>query len=673
MNLRAVLVGFVLAAAGGVIAVARPGDAPSDNAVFIDMQAAAPIRAAATDALLRKAQARGQVRVIVGLSVAVQADDALTETQVVEQITRLRAAQNTLAARAGIAPSDVTPFNSIPFVSVWATAAQLRRLAADPEVVTIQEDVPGRAGLNKSAPFIKANKVWRQKFRGNGFTIAILDTGVDKTHPMLAGAKVVSEACYSTNNSGQGISSLCPHAADESHAAGSGLNCPLSMKPCWHGTHVAGIAAGAAVQDSATKTLTGIAPAAKLISIKVFSAQGSAAVTFGTDWIRGLERVYALRNKYKIAAVNLSFGSGKFTGPCDSRNPAATKIIHRLRAAGIAVIAASMNDSYDNATGEPACISETIAVGATLHTKNILAAYSNHASWVRLLAPGSGIVSAKPGGSFRAASGTSMAAAHVAGAFALLRDVYGKSTIDDIAAALECTGPLVTRSGIAKPRIDVLAAKDYLLNPPATVLDFSFDAGAPGWISNVGNWKAFGGYLSIGNFQAGYKVASVATCNEGQDITAANVHRAGTTNLTDPQGILFKAQFAAASGQSTILSGYAAVFSRSGAASIQRYDNFDLVNATGGVTTLCTGSAHFAGSGYETLEVQTRGGVHKFLMNGAKICTARDTTYGTGSAGVFGYLATSDASNALGVDRFTIAPVEQTPKAPTKTVAEPPA
>jgi subtilisin family serine protease len=682
VNLRILLIGAGLALVAAPFvamlrgpAVAQTLTVASDNPVFIDLRTPAPSRTMAATALLRKAVARGKVRIIVGLGMALRADHTLADEESVTQIAMLHAEQRKVAARVGVAARDVTLFDYIPFVSMWVNAGQLRRLLSDPSIVNIQEELPGRAGLDQSAPFIKADQVWQQQFKGLGFVIAVLDTGIDKSHRMLKN-KVVSEACYATNNPAQGILSLCPGRATESTAVDSALPCIGALDPCWHGTHVAGIAAGKAAKRTPTTTLTGIAPAAKLISIKVFSRQDNVAVTFDSDWIRGLERVYALRKTYRIAAVTLSFGSGRFTGPCDRQNPAATKIIRQLRAVRIAVIAAAMNDGYDNATAEPACISEAIAVGATLHTENTLADFSNHAPWVRLLAPGSGIVSARMGGGFRAGDGTSMAAPHVAGAFALLRNMAKTSTVDDIAAALECTGPLVTRSGVSRPRIDVLAAKAYLLNPPATGLDFGFDTGAPGWVSNVGNWKAFGGYYSIGNFQAGYKVASVATCNEGQDITAENIRRVGSTNLTDPQGILFKAQFATASGQPTILSGYAAVFSRSGAASIRRYDDFDLINATGGVTTLCKGTAHFAGAGSdETLEVQTRGGVHTLLMNGTKVCTVRDSTYGTGSAGIFGYLATNDSTNGLSVGRFTIEPVERVPNAPAAdliTAEEPP-
>jgi len=666
LNRRAWLIGGVLAGAVAVMAFAGQAEVPAaslaaraaaDGAVFIDMRAALSSRAAAMNALRRKARSRGQVRVIVGLGLTLQADDTRNESESADQITRLHAEQNAAALRAGVAARYVTQFDYIPFVSMWVTVAQLNRVLADRLVVNIQEDVPGTAGLNKSAPFINADQVWEQKFKGRGFTIAILDTGIDKTHPMFAGAKIVSEACYSTNNADQGVTSFCPHGHNKSIAVGSGINCPSAIDPCWHGTHIAGIAAGQAVKQSPGTKLIGIAPAANLISVQVFSAQGGAAVTFDSDWIRGLERVYALRKTYKIAAVNISFGSGKFTGPCDAQNRAAKKIIQKLRKARIAVIAASMNDGYDDATAEPACISEVISVGATLHTANTLAGYSNNAPWVRLLAPGTGIVSAKAGGGFKAADGTSSAAPHVAGAFALLRDIYGRATVDDIAAALECTGPLVTRAGLARPRIDVLAAKAYLLSPPTSTFSSNFSSDPPpSWVSVLGLWHAQSNRYQVFDNNAGYKLAVTLNCNEGADITAQNLWRVGPSN-TDVQGVLFKAQVV----NSNAISGYFAGYDRTGNAVIRRYDNFDLVDKTGQATDLCSGTAVLSGSNFNNVLVSTRGGIHTLSINGTTICTATDRSYGTGFTGVLGYFGVSSNMNGLALDNFSIVPVEVVP------------
>jgi subtilisin family serine protease len=662
--IRAALVAAIISSFGSF----AQAQGPSGNPVVIDMRAAATAREAGAAALLRKANERGQVRVIVGLTMALRPAESLSPVEAAVQANNLRAAQSALAARIGVAPASVTTFDVIPFVSMWVNAAQLTRLVNDLGVVNIQEDVPGTAGLNVSAPFIQAKFLWQQNFAGSGFTVAVLDTGVDKNHPMLKG-KVISEACYSTNNAAQHIFSFCPGGVIAKVGAGTGMPCPGNLEPCWHGTHVAGIAVGSAVRHG-TAWLRGVGSSARLIAIKVFSKQNNDVVTFSTDWIRGLQRVYQLRTTLKIAAVNMSLGFGEFKGPCDANNPAATNMIRALRNVGIAVLVASMNDSKDNATRSPACITEAIAVGATGRNNNTIANFSNHAPWVRLMAPGVDIISARATGTtvngcvnkglgHCASSGTSMATPHVAGAFAMLRDVRTNFTVDDIAAALECTGTLTTRAGISKPRVNLLAAKNYLLSPPRTILDFQFTSTAnpPGWfwplLGGNNDWQSLSGSFQVRFGSSGYKVAAVPNCNEGVNITAANLWRVGP-NPENRLGIIFKAQFSNA----TNISGYFAGYNRQNQGIIRRLDNYNLATDTGTVVQLCTGAVTLNSNNFNTVRVNTRGGVHTLLVNNKVVCVARDRGYGTGAAGVFAYFGSSTTQNGFAVDRFIIQPAE---------------
>ena len=227
----------------------------------------------------------------------------------------------------------------------------------------------------------------------------------------------------------------------------------------------------------------------RLISIQVFSRFGGAdcreydlpspcALTFDSDQLRALERVLELSRSLEIAAVNMSFGGGAFRAPCD--DDLLKLAIDELRAAEIAAVVASGNESYDGIVSAPACISSAVAAGSTTKADRI-SRFSNHAGTVDLLAPGSAIRSSVPGGGFAVFDGTSMAAPHVAGAFALLRDAAPAASIDAIEMALKTTGKRLTRRRISQPRIRVDAALAALLDAAGRPLND--DLGAAVWLA----------------------------------------------------------------------------------------------------------------------------------------------------------------------------------------------
>ncbi len=424
-------------------------------------------------ALISKALENGKMRVIIGFEMPFVAEGKLSDGFAELQRSNIRSAQENLLDRLSqFAVSNVKQFEFIPFMAIETDAAALESLKNDPEVTFIQEDSQYEALIAESTPVVGANASWTAGFAGSGYTVAILDTGVDKSHPFLNGTKVVSEACYSTTSATL-YNSVCPGGVTSSTASGSGVNCSTSISGCDHGTHVAGIAAG----NNTLTNIDGVARDSSIIAIQVFSkdlwANKTTAIT--SDIIKGLERVYALRSTYNIAAVNLSLGGGAYTSNCDSTEIAFKSAIDNLRSANIATVAAAGNDGLTNALAFPACISTAVSVGSTRDGSSsngaadtVSTTFSNSASFLSILAPGELINSSVPGTGYDFKQGTSMAAPHVAGAWAILKQRMGSgATVQQVLDRLNDTGVPVTdsRNNITKKRIKIDTAVYVGCNP----------------------------------------------------------------------------------------------------------------------------------------------------------------------------------------------------------------
>ena len=351
-------------------------------------------------------------------------------------------------------------FRHIPFATLEVDPAALRRLATLDVVAGVSEEGEYYPQLEQTTQLVDAPWSFRQTFSGKGAAVAILDGGV-VPHSFF-GNRLVEEFCFSSP--GWGVESLCRSGASEDSGPGAACTSPIY---CDHGTHVTGIAAG----DG------GIAREASIIainaSVKKTFLLSAYQVFLNGDIVAGLEKVLDLAESRHVAAVNMSFGGLPYSeDPCDSHSEneqAISAVVELLKDAGVAAVAASGNDGEKNMMSSPACISSVISVGAT-DDERVVAEFSNSSNGLDFLAPGIDVRSSVPGG-FEEFGGTSMAAPHVTGAWAVLKAKNALARVNDVATALGQSGLEITddRQERQTPMIQMEEAMQLILQPQVRI------------------------------------------------------------------------------------------------------------------------------------------------------------------------------------------------------------
>lgn len=262
-----------------------------------------------------------------------------------------------------------------------------------------------RPSLDRSVAQIGAPSVWQAGFDGKGVKVAVLDTGIDRNHPDVAG-QIVARHNFA--------------GGDDRDVVG-------------HGTHVASTIAGTGAASNGR--YRGVAPGASLLDGRVCESMGCAesAILAGMNWA----------GEQGARIINLSLGSPDTPGT-DPLEQAVNTLTEKY---GTLVVAAAGNDGPEAATlSSPASASTALAVGA-VDKSDELASFSSRgpsaesgAFKPEITAPGVDITAARsrdtadgaPAADYQAMSGTSMATPHVVGAAALLAQRDPKATPADL-------------------------------------------------------------------------------------------------------------------------------------------------------------------------------------------------------------------------------------------------
>src|SRR3989344_3488914 len=326
------------------------------------------------------------------------------------------------------------------------TQEGLDKLKEDERVKNIFINEEKHIFLDSSVPIINAPKVWNLSYNGiaidgSGETVCMVDTGVNYNHSALGsglGNKVLGGYDFVNDD-----------------------NDPLDDHG--HGTHVSGIV------GSTDSTYRGVAPGAKILSMKVCNAAGSCS---DADVLAGIERCIQNSSAYNVSVISISLGGGQFDNYCDgSINSQYSLLINEAVKKNISVVVATGNtDSiYTNPTAgiaAPACVQNSTKVTATNDNDQIPSFAFRHSAFPEIIAAPGVSITSTVGSSFAALSGTSMSTPHISGAFALLQQFNklhkgSMLTPAQLEQSIRNTGVLIddsAGSGISYSRADVLSA-----------------------------------------------------------------------------------------------------------------------------------------------------------------------------------------------------------------------
>ncbi|MFC0015454.1 MULTISPECIES: S8 family peptidase [Allobacillus] len=278
----------------------------------------------------------------------------------------------------GVNDGDVLrEFELLDVYQIELTDKQAKGLKNHPQIKFVEENAKAKA-YGQTVPYgipqVEGTTAQDNGFSGDGVKVAVLDTGIDRSHSDL--------------NVAGGFSAYDSGANADPYNDGSG-----------HGTHVAGTIAA---QDNNLGVL-GVTPNVELYAVKVLDNQGSGTYA---DIAEGIE--WAIQNNMDV--INMSLGGSSSSSILKEYSDLAYD-------SGILVVAAAGNEGsflWFDTVGYPAAYDSVVAVAA-VDENNQRGSFSSVGSQVELSAPGVQILSTVPGNGYDSYNGTSMASPHVAG------------------------------------------------------------------------------------------------------------------------------------------------------------------------------------------------------------------------------------------------------------------